>query len=104
MAYVIPEFELVYVDSEDKLQPALDRLYSLQVQSWGMDTEGTGLDPHTAVIRLLQFANQEIAFVFDCFKVKNALSKCAEYLDSIKGKVTLIWQNLAYDLKMLWSA
>ena len=35
----------------------------------GLDTETTGLDPHTTRLRLLQLATANETFVFDCFRL-----------------------------------
>ena len=41
----------------------------LKSQLWiGLDTETTGLDPHTSRLRLLQLATPRIAYLFDCFQ------------------------------------
>jgi len=45
----------------------------LRDQSWiGLDTETTGLDPHTSKLRLLQLASPQTSYVVDCFRFSPA--------------------------------
>lgn len=48
--------ELPQVAAELRAQPVI-----------GLDTETTGLDPHTARLRLLQLSTSQSCFLFDCF-------------------------------------
>ena len=101
--YKIPEFRLEYITTFEHMELALAEMYSSSTASWGCDTETTGLDPHTDKIRIIQFATQEVAYIFDFFKLPESIEKIKEYLEDIEGKVTLIWQNASFDIKMLWS-
>ena len=104
MPYTLPNYRLKFIDSPADLPKAMQELRAEKVLSWGCDTEGTGLDPHTAKLRLFQLANQEVAYVFDIFKLPTALDEIKRYLEEIKGEITLIWQNASFDIQMLWSA
>jgi len=54
------------ITSVDDLARAANDLRSAPVI--GFDTETTGLDPHTAKLRLIQLAAPEASYVIDCFR------------------------------------
>ena len=66
----------------------------------GLDTETTGLDPHTARLRLLQLATPETSYIFDCFKLQPA--ELAPLLELIAADQPLkIAHNAKFDWKFL---
>lgn len=66
----------------------------------GLDTETTGLDPHTARLRLLQLATPETSYIFDCFKLHPA--ELAPLLELIAADQPLkIAHNAKFDWKFL---
>lgn len=64
----------------------------------GVDTETTGLDPHTAKIRLLQIGTGDKIYVIDLFKT-GTMGPVKEALAS--EKVIKILQNAKFDQKFL---
>jgi DNA polymerase-1 len=68
----------------------------------GLDTETTGLDPHTSRLRLIQLATDNGIFLIDCFKVKNAYEWVNKLLHAHPYCV-YVGHNLKFDMKMLWA-
>jgi DNA polymerase I-like protein with 3'-5' exonuclease and polymerase domains len=66
----------------------------------GLDTETTGLDPHTSKLRLLQLATPQTSYVFDCFRFS------PEQLSPLSGVIAAatpikIAHNAKFDAKYL---
>ncbi len=71
----------------------------LQVGVLAIDTETTGLDPHTDQIRLIQIAVPDLpVLVIDVFEVPNALDELKPLFSNDAVKV---FQNAKFDLKFL---
>ncbi|MDJ1174706.1 DNA polymerase [Roseofilum capinflatum] len=67
----------------------------------GVDSETTGLDPHTNSMRLLQIAvSDRLAYVVDCFA--NVRCRLPELTKAFAGK-RKVFHNAAFDLKFLRS-
>ncbi|MEP7338004.1 MAG: DNA polymerase [Acidobacteriota bacterium] len=84
--------------SKDKLpQIAAD----LRVQAAiGLDTETTGLDPHTSKLRLLQLATPQTSYVIDCFRF--SAEQLKPLLDVIVAEQPVkIAHNAKFDAKFL---
>ncbi|MDX2032254.1 MAG: bifunctional 3'-5' exonuclease/DNA polymerase [Blastocatellia bacterium] len=66
----------------------------------GLDTETTGLDPHTKRLRLLQVATADEAFIFDCFELgPEALRPILDLLE--RPRPVKIAHNAKFDAKFL---
>jgi DNA polymerase I len=91
-------FEFELVDTEDKLVKAISMLS--QVETIGLDTETTGLDPHHHKVRLLQVSSLDNpVFIFDLFELKDySLIQSIIGIDHLK-----IFHNAKFDLQMLKS-
>lgn len=82
----------------DDLTPIAERLRAEPVI--GLDTETTGLDPHTARLRLLQLATPQTSYIFDCFQFTPA--QLAPILDVLAAPQPLkIAHNAKFDAKFL---
>ncbi len=88
------------IERMDQLQNISASLRSARVM--GVDTETTGLDPHTDRLRLIQIAVEGSATViFDCFSL---LPEAAEEISLILSTPSVkVLQNAKFDLKFLWS-
>ena len=87
------------IEDSEALEKAIANFNTVQVIA--LDTETTGLDPHTSKLRLIQLAtdNQPVLLV-DCFKLKD-LSPLQPLLES---KAVKVGHNLKFDLKFLLKA
>lgn len=66
----------------------------------GLDTETTGLDPHTSKLRLLQLATEQNSYIFDCFQLSR--EQMAPLLDVIAADQPIkIAHNAKFDWKFL---
>lgn len=66
----------------------------------GFDTETTGLDPHTAKLRLIQLATPQTSFVIDCFRC--APDQLKPVLDLLASpRPVKIAHNAKFDAKFL---
>src|SRR5689334_1839080 len=66
----------------------------------GLDTETTGLDPHTSQLRLLQLSTPQTSFIVDCFSLSPAqLSPLAEVIAA--EQPVKIAHNAKFDSKFL---
>lgn len=94
----MPDWLLIKSMDQLRALPAL--LYSAKVM--GVDTETTGLDPHTDRLRLIQIAVEgSPTVIFDCF---NLLPDAAEEISLILTTPAVkVMQNAKFDLKFLWS-
>ncbi|MCD4708607.1 MAG: bifunctional 3'-5' exonuclease/DNA polymerase [Candidatus Sabulitectum sp.] len=88
------------IDTVDQVEAVSARLLSAKVMA--VDTETTGLDPHTSKLRLIQIAVEgSVTVIFDCFKLlPEAVEKITAILTSPAIKV---FQNARFDLQFLWS-
>lgn len=69
----------------------------------GSDTETTGLDEHTGELRLVQLANDNIAYVFDKFKIGlQFITLFNNFLRHVKGKKVFVFHNFKFDVKWFW--
>jgi DNA polymerase-1 len=89
------------IQSKEDLLVAIDSLSKSKV--FALDTETTGLDPHTDKVRLVSIAGDAdptTVFIFDHF----ALEKDILLLQSLfSNQNVVIGHNLKFDIKMLWS-
>lgn len=66
----------------------------------GLDTETTGLDPHTSKLRLLQLATPQNSYIFDCFRFKP--EQLTPLLEIISAEQPVkIAHNAKFDSKFL---
>ncbi len=66
----------------------------------GLDTETTGLDPHTSKLRLLQLATDQNSYIFDCFRLSP--EQLAPLLEIIAAPQPIkIAHNAKFDWKFL---
>lgn len=88
------------INHREELEPFLPALQSARVLA--VDTETTGLDPHTSRLRLIQLAAQGLpVFVIDC---NSFLPEGRKLLCSLFGEGRVkAFQNAKFDLKFLWS-
>ncbi len=88
----------VFIDDAAKAQKALCGFFDAKVL--GVDTETTGLDPHTEKLRLLQIAAEgRTTLVLDCFKV---LPECVDVLNEVLGSSAVkVFQNCNFDIRFL---
>lgn len=68
----------------------------------GFDTETTGLSAHSSKLRLLQFAIGSEVYIIDCFKIEDVFKKVDSILD-LREDITLVGQNLKFDIQFLWA-
>ena len=81
--------ELPHIAEELRAQPMI-----------GLDTETTGLDPHTSKLRLLQLAAPDTSYVIDCFRFQpEHLSPLREIISA--EQPTKIAHNAKFDSKFL---
>ncbi len=83
------------IETQDELVKILPEIE--KVQTIGLDTEGTKLDPLTSRLLLLQIAVGEKAFVVDCTKVE--LSPLKPVLEAVRP--LKIAQNAKFDYSIL---
>jgi DNA polymerase I-like protein with 3'-5' exonuclease and polymerase domains len=86
--------EPVLVTTAAELERALPEI--LAAPALGFDTEGTGLDPLTARVRLVQFATVRRTYLVDVFRLP--LPALQPIID---GAQRLVGHNLKFDLRML---
>ena len=84
-----------YITEQHQLQDIIPRLY--ERNTWGVDTETTGLDPHTHFVVLLQIGNSDIQYVIDARKVD--LQPLKPFLESLA--ITKVMHNGKFDYKMI---
>jgi DNA polymerase I len=89
--------ELVLVTTVAELERALPEI--LAAPALGFDTEGTGLDPLTAKIRLVQVATGRRTYLIDVFRLDaRALQPVLDHAQRLVG------HNLKFDLRMVMAA
>jgi DNA polymerase I len=86
------------IEQADDLSLAYEQLRKEPVI--GLDTETTGLDPHTSQLRLIQLSTPGMVYLIDCFRLN------AEQLNPILGLLTAsrpvkISHNAKFDAKFL---
>jgi DNA polymerase-1 len=89
------------ITTSEELNEILDIFADVSVIA--IDTETTGLNPHTSSLRLIQLAvENEPVIIIDCFKM---LPDGAEILQSILGSNAVkIFQNAKFDIQFLRAA
>jgi DNA polymerase I-like protein with 3'-5' exonuclease and polymerase domains len=86
------------ITDTDELPQIADELRSQS--AIGLDTETTGLDPHTAKLRLLQLATPQNSYIFDCFRLR--AEQLAPLLEIIAAEQPVkIAHNAKFDSKFL---
>jgi len=92
--------EWLLIETADQVEEVSVGLKSAEVI--GVDTETTGLDPHTSRLRLIQIAVEGSATViFDCFSI---LPEAAGQISSILTSPSVkVFQNAKFDLQFLRS-
>lgn len=92
----------ILIDTPEQLEAVSARLESAKVLA--IDTETTGLDPHTSRLRLIQIAvkgSTTLIFILDCFKL---LPNAREAITAIlKTPSVKVFQNAKFDLQFLRS-
>ena len=88
------------IDTLDQVKAVSARLLSAKIIA--VDTETTGLDPHTCKLRLIQIAVAgSVPVIFDCFKL---LPEAVEEITSILTSSSIkVFQNAKFDLQFLRS-
>ncbi len=91
-----PSYE--YIKEKDKLNEALDFLEKAKVV--GVDIEGTGLDPYTSTLLLVQIGVEDKSYIFDAraLDLKN-IARFKEYLEN--PKILKIFHNGKFDYRHL---
>lgn len=84
-----------YICQDQQLSGIIPELLSRQ--SWGVDTETTGLDPFVDTVILLQIGNEDIQYVIDVRKVN--IEPLRGFLESLA--ITKIMHNGKFDYKMI---
>lgn len=94
-----------YVTSITKVEECL-KVIAASKNIWiPTDTEGTGLDPHTSEITLVQLCNDDDIYLLDVRKAgKEKFTKVFnEFLNLCKKeKKIFVIHNFKYDVKMFW--
>jgi DNA polymerase-1 len=87
-----------FIDKPDK--KFFDSLAWLsEEQVYAVDTETTGLDPHTDKVLLIQVGNGETQWVYDTYRLKQQMPLVLNYLrDTNKTKIL---HNAQFDYKMI---
>ncbi len=85
---------VVVIRDAAALEAALPALLAAQVI--GLDTETTGLDPHSDRLRLIQLAVPGAVYVIDCFAVP-----AVALAPVLRAVQRLIGHNLSFDLRFL---
>jgi len=80
-----------------EFQKALTWLNEEQI--YAVDTETTGLDPHTDKVLLIQIGNASEQWVFDTYRLRSQIQFVLSYLTN-ETKVKVL-HNAAFDYKML---
>lgn len=88
----------ILINRVDQIETVSARLQSAKVM--GVDTETTGLDPHTCRLRLIQIAVEGCeTVIFDCFSL---LPEAREEINSILTSSSVkVLQNAKFDLQFL---
>lgn len=94
-------------DSKRKLNEAyrllMQNIDDTGVKAVGVDTEGSGLDPHTLKLWSVQFGTKDIQILIPTYD-KNGerldIGKFKELLED--SNITKIFHRASYDLKVLW--
>ncbi len=84
-----------FINQQHQLEGVLDKLMSLD--SWGMDTETTGLDAHVDKVILLQIGRPELGFIVDTRYVD--ISSLRPFFTN--PNIRKIDHNLKFDYKMV---
>jgi len=84
-----------YITQQEELQKIIPEL--MVRQSWGVDTETTGLDPLVDTVILLQIGNRDIQYVIDVRKVN--IEPLREFLESHNH--IKVMHNGKFDYKMI---
>ena len=94
----IKQIEIKRIFHPDDLKPYWENLTATKVIA--VDTETTGLDPHTCEIRLIQLAAEDLpVLVIDCFSF---LPDGREFLKSVLSTSAVkVFQNAKFDLQFL---
>ena len=89
----------MYIDNTDDLVKQIPVFQT--VDRIGLDTEGSGLDPHTATLLLLQISTDKDVYIVNMGKVQ---SRVVKYILELlqERKVIVVGHNLIYDLKILY--
>jgi len=90
----------ILINKIEQIEKVAARLRSAKVM--GVDTETTGLDPHTSRLRLIQIAVEGFeTVIFDCFSL---LPEAKEEITSILTSSSVkVLQNAKFDLQFLKS-
>ncbi len=87
-----------YINNPEEAITAIKGFLSAEILA--VDTETTGLDPHTDRLRLLQIsAEGYTTLVLDCFEI---LPECVDTLNTLLcGSAVKVFQNAKFDLQFL---
>ena len=90
---------MLYITKPEQVRSAASKLAGMT--HIGVDTETTGLDPHTNKVLLLQLGNKDYQFVVDVHKVENDLQPI---LDILTNKdIVKILHNAKFDYQFIRS-
>lgn len=110
MLYISDAYK--YITTLESANNALESLINLKPKEIGLDTETTGLDPHTSKVRLIQLSvlgkrktkTVFLTYIFDVFAlgVENTSKLFNNFLSKLSNTV-LVGHNLSFEIKMGWS-
>ena len=94
----LPDFIKDYLSCFD--QTWTDQTLAEDIRFVVLDSETTGLDPHTSRLRLLQLATEQNSYIFDCFRLSR--EQLAPLLEVIAADQPIkIAHNAKFDWKFL---
>lgn len=90
-----------YITSREQLELAINDVLQSPLQWVGCDTETTGLDCHTNIIRLVQFDVENASYILDTWSVPD----WTDLFQRLINCKTLKWSfhNFKFDLKFFWA-
>lgn len=83
-----------YIKDQLRIDSLLPELYKFK--AWGVDSETSGLDPHTSKVTLLQFGRPEKQYIIDTRKVN--IEPIRQFLED--PSIMKIGHNMKFDYKM----
>ena len=98
--------DYVYITNKEEVIENLENLRIRNDNSIAIDTETTGLDCHSCLIRLVQLCSDSKVYVFDLFKIGQEyfVEEFNKFLLKVKNKKIFLFHNFKFDVQMLWSA
>lgn len=91
---------MIYITKPEQVKSAAAQLSGMT--HIGVDTETTGLDPHTNKVLLLQLGNKHMQFVIDVYKVEGHLQPVLNLLTD--KEIVKVAHNAKFDYKFIRSS